>query len=199
MRIEFAVTLCGLLIASPAFAQSSAVRETIPVVEGHGLWPAQPAAARPSDPLLDPAVLAEAPLASKCEDWRISFDVGLPTGLRLQRRIVDSNWWIEGGIGTWWVVPYASLCLRYDWAVVQRQRNWVSIRPSLSATVVPIDTTVGGGFDTEFVWTHCWGDRFRTEMGLRAGVSIMSHRGRRDADFKTAPVPVLCFVFAMAF
>ena len=52
----------------------------------------EPAASRAADPLLDASpkvTLAESP-------WRSDITFGLPTALRVQRRIGESNAWFEG-------------------------------------------------------------------------------------------------------
>ncbi len=133
------------------------------------------------------------------ETWRFAVDFGLPNGLRVQRRIFDSNFWLEGGVGAWWVVPYASACIRYDWKYLQLTRNCFSLRPGLSATFIAFGPTIGVGWDMEAVWTHHYRNTFRTDLGFRVGMTALNVRDQ-DSRNKSIPwVPILSLVFNVAF
>lgn len=131
------------------------------------------------------------------ETWRFAVDLGLPNGLRVQRRIFDTNFWLEGGIGAWWIVPYASACVRYDWAFIQREQNSFALRPGLSATFISFGPLLGVGWDVEAVWTHRYRNNLRTDLGFRFGMTaLVSERWHGNY---TPVVPILSLVFNVAF
>ncbi len=152
-----------------------------------------PAAARPADPLLNPPPLPAAPELPG-DKWRLTVDVGLPIGLRVQRRLGDTNWWGEVGVGAWWIVPYASACLRYDLSARCGERNLFAVRPGLSATAVGF-VAPAVGLDCEFVWQHCRDGKVHTELGARLGLSavFLGDSGRFVSG--TFPAPVACLTF----
>ena len=131
------------------------------------------------------------------ETWRFAVDLGLPNGLRVQRRIFDTNFWLEGGIGAWWIVPYASACIRYDWQVLQLTRNCFSLRPGLSATYIVFGPHLGVGWDIEAVWTHRYRNNLRTDLGFRFGMTALV--SERWHDNYTPVAPIMSLVFNVAF
>jgi hypothetical protein len=147
--------------------------------------------------LLDPVDLSEHRLKDlDHEKWRVAFDFGLPNGIRVQRRIGESNFWMEGGVGAWWIVPYVSGCIRYDWQYLQTTRNCFSFRPGLSATAIGIGA-FGVGWDCESVWTHRYRNNLRTDLGFRFGMTCVFNT-TGDGN-KVFPAPVLSLVFNLAF
>ena len=129
------------------------------------------------------------------ESFRISLDVGFPTGIRLQTRLFESRFWAEVGTGVWWIVPYVSTALRYDCHLFEGSENLFAVRPSVSATLVPLgDGAIGFGADIEFIWQHRFTDRFVTDLGLRFGATAFHDEGGH-----WAAVPVLAIVFAVQF
>lgn len=157
-------------------------------------------ATRPADPLLDPPTLPACPPPNR-DDWRLSADFGLPIGLRLQRRLFDTNLWGEVGAGAYVIVPYVSTCLRYDCTLLKRERNLFAVRPGVSATCVIWDPNFGTGVDSEFVWQHTFGGKVTTELGVRLGVTVVFPNGGRGGfDVKNvAPVPVACLMWTWQF
>jgi hypothetical protein len=131
------------------------------------------------------------------ETWRFAVDFGLPNGIRVQRRIFDSNFWLEGGVGAWWVVPYASACIRYDWKYLQLTRNCFSLRPGLSATFIAFGPTIGVGWDMEAVWTHRYRNNLRTDLGIRFGMTALVNNHWNDKYVPLAPI--LSLVLNLAF
>jgi hypothetical protein len=156
-----------------------------------------PAAARPVDPLLNPPPLPAAP-GWPNDHWRLAVDVGLPMGLRVQRRIGQTNWWGEAGVGAWWVVPYASACLRYDVCALRGERNLFAVRPGVSATAVGF-VAPAVGLDCEFIWQHCWNGKVTTEFGARLGMSAVFLGDRDGWVSGTLPAPVACLTFGWQF
>ena len=183
-RRSLAAALTVFALASAGLAQ-----EPDPLL---GVTPA----ARPPDPLLAPAPLPTCPpLDTSADNWRLAVDVGLPMGVRVQRRLGESNWWGEAGIGVYAIVPYASLCLRYDVCALRRERNLFAVRPGVSITG-PIPAA---GVDCEFIWQHCWAGTTTTEMGLRLGASaVFLGNGNRWVN-GTFPVPIACLTFGWQF
>ncbi len=157
---------------------------------------AAPTPLRPADPLLDATpVLIEIPPAPVEDSFRISLDFGFPTGVRLQARLFESRFWAEVGTGVWWIVPYVSTALRYDCHLFEGSENLFAVRPSVSATLVPLgDGAIGFGADIEFIWQHRFTDRFVTDLGLRFGATAFHDEGGH-----WAAVPVLAIVFAVQF
>lgn len=158
----------------------------------------RPAPSRPSDPLLDPATLPTCPDPPR-DDWRIAADFGLPVGVRVQRRLGETNWWAEGGVGTWWIVPYASACLRYDCTLLKRERNLFAIRPGVSATAILFGPWPGAGVDAEFVWQHTFNGRVTTELGVRLGMTAVFAGGNDRWVSGTLPAPVACLMWSWQF
>jgi hypothetical protein len=182
------------LSACPVQAQSGATGRDDPL-----LGVAPPTTDR-RDPLLDPPVLIEK-RAADADNWRLSADFGLPIGLRLQRRLFDTNFWWEGGAGAYVIVPYVSTCLRYDCTLLKRERNLFAVRPGVSATLVVWDPNFGTGIDSEFVWQHTFDGKVTTELGVRLGVTaVFPNGGKGWLDVKrVAPVPVLCLMWTWQF
>lgn len=121
----------------------------------------------------------------------MAVEFGLPIGLRVQRRLFDSNLWAEGGVGAWWIVPFASACLRYDCTLLRRERNLFAVRPGVSATLVGF-AAFGTGVDSEFVWQHTFNGRHTTELGIRLGVTaVFADGGRLFSGPFPAPVATL--------
>lgn len=150
------------------------------------------------DPLLDPPMLIEKP-SEKFDRWRVSADFGLPIGLRLQRRLGDSNLWGEVGAGAWWIVPYASTCLRYDCTLLKRERNLFAVRPGVSATYVLLGPNLGVGVDSEFVWQHTFGGKVTTELGVRLGLTTVFANSSDRWGNGVFPVPVMCLMWTCQF
>jgi hypothetical protein len=157
-----------------------------------------PAAARSPDPLLAPPPPPDCPECPP-DNWRLAADLGLPTGVRVQRRLGESNWWAEGGVGAWWIVPYASACLRYDCTLLKRERNLFAVRPGVSATLTLLGPAPGAGVDAELIWQHTFGGQFTTELGLRVGMTavFVGEGGRHLSG--TLPVPVACLIWSWQF
>lgn len=152
-----------------------------------------------ADPLLEPTRrLVECPPPAR-EDWRAALDFGLPTGVRVQRRLGESNLWAEGGVGVWWIVPYVSACVRYDCPLLRRERNLFAVRPGISATLILLGPNFGTGLDTEFIWQHTFNGRVTTELGFRLGMTAVFLDGRGRHSSGTWPVPVGTLTFAVAF
>lgn len=148
------------------------------------------------DPLLDPTPIQTVSQSFDENRLRVSVDVGLPTGVRIGAKLFHSNFWAEFGVGVWWVVPYVSTALRYDAGLYEGASNRIALRPSLSATFVPLDGGVPGfGADLEIIWQHKFSDRFLTDLGFRFGASAFRDRD----DGRWLPIPVLSFVLAVQF
>ena len=165
---------------------------------------AEPPPARPAnDPLLDAApTLVELPKAPVEESIRVSFDVGLPTGVRVGVRLFESRFWAEFGVGVWWIVPYASTALRYDLHLYEGRANTIAVRPSVSATIIPLrEVGFGVGCDAEVIWQHRYKNRLVTDLGFRLGLSsIYAHsRSSRSNLGDWWPVPIATLVFAVQF
>ena len=165
---------------------------------------AEPPPARPAnDPLLDAVpTLVELPKAPVEESIRVSFDVGLPTGVRVGVRLFESRFWAEFGVGVWWIVPYASTALRYDLHLYEGRANTIAVRPSLSATIIPLsEVAFGVGCDAEVIWQHRFTNRLVTDLGFRLGLSsIYAHsRSSRSNLGDWWPVPIATLVFAVQF
>ncbi len=151
------------------------------------------------DSLLDPVVLPTRTMESQ-DNWRLSADLGLPIGLRLQRRIGESNTWGEIGFGTWWIVPYVSACLRQDLTLVKRERNLFALRPGVSVTFLPTGPTGGVGLDCECIWQHTFKGNVCTELGVRLGLSaIVVESGRGRSRTHVFPVPIACLMWSWQF
>ena len=151
----------------------------------------------PGDALLDRTpLLAERPAATG-ERFRFSADLGLPTGIRLGARLGESRFWAEFGVGVWWIVPFASTALRYDCGLYDGARDRLAVRPSVSATIVPVfrEAIFGCGADVEVVWQHRFTDRFVTDFGVRVGATALLGRARDDIPV----APVLAIVLAAQF
>ncbi len=162
---------------------------------------AEPPPARPAnDPLLDAVpVLVELPKAPVEESLRVSLDVGLPTGLRVGARLFESRFWAEFGVGVWWIVPYASTALRYDLHLYEGRANTIAVRPSVSATVIPLrEISFGFGGDLEVIWQHRFTNRLVTDLGFRLGASVIHARSRGNLG-DWWPVPIATLVFAVQF
>jgi len=151
------------------------------------------------DTLLDTVTLPTRTVEPQ-DNWRIAADLGFPTGLRLQRRIGDSDAWGELGIGMWWVVPYASACLRQDITLMKRERNLFALRPGVSATLTLIEPIFGVGLDCECIWQHTFNNKVSTELGFRFGMSGFAIVTGRSRD-RTAviPVPIVCLMWSWQF
>lgn len=153
-----------------------------------------PVASR-GDPLLDPVTkLVELPVAPADEHIRISTDIGLPLGVRVQARLYESRFWAEFGAGVWWIAPYVSTALRYDLHMYEGQRNTIALRPSISATYIPLTRSgFGAGTDCEVIWQHRFHSNLATDLGFRLGLSAFY------AGKSWWPVPIATFVFAVQF
>jgi hypothetical protein len=150
--------------------------------------------------LLDPPPLPACPTPPPEADdrWRVALDFGLPIGVRVQRRLGESNFWAEGGAGAWLIAPYVSTCLRYDLTVLKRERNLFALRPGVSATCILLGPWAAG-IDCEFLWQHRIADAGCLELGVRAGVSAV-FPGRDDwFTNRTFPAPVLCLMCSWQF
>jgi hypothetical protein len=157
-----------------------------------------PPVAKSADPLLAPPPLPACPDCS-CDKWRLAADLGLPAGVRLQRRLGETNWWAEGGVGAWWIVPFASACLRYDCTLLKRERNLFAVRPGVSATLTLIGPAPGAGVDAELIWQHTFGGRLTTELGLRVGMTAVFAGGDGRFVSGVLPVPVACLMWSWQF
>lgn len=153
---------------------------------------------RPADALLDPPPLPAGPTPER-DDWRLSADFGLPIGLRLQRRLFDTNLWGEVGAGAYVIVPYVSTCLRYDCTLLKRERNLFAVRPGVSATCVLLGPAPGVGVDSEFVWQHTFGGRVTTELGVRLGLTAVLAGGSGRFVSGVFPAPVACLMWTWQF
>ncbi len=155
----------------------------------------EPPPPRPVDPLLDATPVFELPKAPADESFRVSLDVGCPTGVRLQARLFESRFWAEAGVGVWWIVPFVSTAIRYDCHMYEGRRNLVAVRPSVSATLIPFGRApVGFGADVEFIWQHRFTDRIATDLGFRLGATAF-----HDDYDKWGVIPVAALVFALQF
>jgi len=152
------------------------------------------------DPLLDATpVLVELPKALEDESLRVSLDIGLPIGVRLQARLGESRFWAEVGVGSWFVVPFASTALRCDMPLFQGRRNLLALRPSISATIIPLrEVAYGFGGDMEVVWQHRFGRGLVTDLGFRFGLSAIRTPGDGWAS-GWWPVPIAAVVLAVQF
>ena len=153
----------------------------------------------PGDALLDRTpILAERPNEAD-ERFRISADLGLPTGIRLGARLGESRFWAEFGVGVWWIVPFASTALRCDCGLYDGASDRFSVRPSISATVIPVfrEAIFGCGADVECVWQHRFTDRFVTDFGVRVGATALFGPWSRGSRVPVAPV--IAVVFAAQF
>ena len=153
----------------------------------------------PGNSLLDPTpILVERPDSTDAR-YRLSLDVGFPTGIRIGRQLGESRFWGEVGLGVWWIVPYVSTALRYDCRLYDGASDCLAVRPSLSATVVPIFTegVFGCGADVEFVWQHRFANGFATDFGFRIGATALFGPWSRDDHVPV--VPVVALVFAAQF
>ena len=190
----------ALLAAVLAFALGGVARaQPAPLTTDPHLQPrsAAPGAPAPAvDPLLDAApILVELPKGPTDENIRVSLDVGLPTGVRLQARLFESRFWAEVGVGVWWIIPYASTALRYDLRLYEGQRDTFAVRPSVSATIIPLTRLFYGfGGDAEFIWQHRFSNRLITDLGFRLGASAI-----RDSYGYWFGAPVLALVLAAQF
>ena len=187
-----ALIACTILLAS----FGAACAQTAPaLLLADPLSAPRTAAAPPANALLDRTpVLVEVPGGSTEERFRISADLGLPTGVRVGVRIAESRFWAEFGVGVYVIVPYASTALRYDCRLYEGSSDRFAVRPSISATVVPLrNAAVGGGADVEFVWQHRFADRLMTDLGFRIGGTVLQHRS------DTFVAPVLTLVLAAQF
>lgn len=182
----------GLVVATDAVAQAVAPRPADQLLDSI------PAATAPAaDPLIDPTpLLVEAPTHPVRDRFRVAVDLGLPTGVRLQTRLFDTNIWAEAGVGAWVIVPYFSTCLRYDCTLLRRQRNLFAVRPGVSATLIGLGPNFGTGVDAEFVWQHRFHRLGTSELGVRLGVTAVFLNGSRDWSSGTFPAPVLALHFA---
>ena len=188
----------AILAAVLAFALGGVARaQSAPLTTDPHLQPRSAApAALAIDPLLDAApILVELPQGPTDENLRVSLDVGLPTGVRLQARLFESRFWAEVGVGVWWIVPYVSTALRYDCHMYEGRRNLVAVRPSVSATLIPFGRVpVGFGADVEFIWQHRFTDRIATDLGFRLGATAF-----HDDYNRWGVIPVATLVFALQF
>ena len=150
----------------------------------------------PGDALLDRTpVLVERP-ESTGDRLRFSADLGLPTGIRIGAQLGDSRFWGEFGIGVWWIAPFASTALRYDCRLYDGASDRMAVRPSISATYIPVisDTVFGGGADVEVVWQHRFSDRFITDFGVRVGATaLFGPWSSRDSRVPVAPIIAVVF------
>jgi hypothetical protein len=160
-----------------------------------------PTTLRPADPLLAPPPLPACPEVPPDADdrWRIALDFGLPVGLRVQRRLGESNWWAEAGAGAWLIAPFVSTCLRYDLTLLKRERNLFALRPGVSATGILFGPSLGVGVDCEFLWQHTFAERFGFELGVRAGVTAVLPSRADPWTNRTFAAPVLCLMCAWQF
>jgi len=152
----------------------------------------------PGDALLDRTpVLAGRPEPTE-DRYRFSADLGLPTGIRLGARIGESRFWAEFGAGVWWIIPFASTALRYDFRVYGGASDCLAVRPSVSATYIPItrDLIVGCGGDVEFVWQHRFTSGFVTDIGFRVGATALFGPW---TDGRVPVAPVVAIVLAAQF
>ena len=194
----------ALLAAVLAFALGGLARaQPAPLTTDPHFQPRPAAPVAPAvDPLLDAApILVELPKGPTDENIRVSLDVGLPTGVRLQARLFESRFWAEVGVGVWWIVPYASTALRYDLRLYEGQRDTFAVRPSVSATIIPLgDVYYGFGGDTEFIWQHRFSNRLITDLGFRLGASaIRNSRNYHNSHNTWIGAPVLALVLAAQF
>lgn len=160
-----------------------------------------PTAPWPADPLLDPPPLSSCPevLPEADDHWRVAVDFGLPIGVRVQRRLGESNVWAEAGVGAWLIAPFASVCLRYDLTVLKRERNLFALRPGVSATCVLLGPNPAFGIDCECLWQHTFAERFTLEMGVRLGASVVIPSRNDRWTNRSFPAPVLCCMWAWQF
>ena len=178
----------------------SATVEPIPLTVDPHLQPRPPGLRAPGDPLLDAVPrLVELPKAPVEESVRVSFDVGLPTGARVGARLFESRFWAEFGVGVWWIIPYASTALRYDLHLYEGSANTIAVRPSVSATIIPLrEVAFGVGCDLEVIWQHRFTNRLVTDLGFRLGASVIHARSRSNLG-DWWPVPIAALVFAIQF
>jgi len=150
-----------------------------------------------ANPLLDATpTLVELPDAPVEETLRVSFDIGIPTGVRVQARLFHSPFWAEVGAGVYLIVPFVSTALRCDLRLYEDRRNSFAVRPSLSATFVPFDDIYYGfGGDVEFIWQHRFPNRMITDLGFRLGATAIQER--HESRWFAAPVATV--VFAIQF
>ena len=161
------------------------------------------------DPLLEPntKLVEPPPVLQRREDVRIALDLGLPTGVRVQKRIFETDIWAEVGVGAYVIVPFVSGCLRYDGTLYRGRRNLFAFRPGISATCVIADPNLGIGLDAELVWQHTYNDRFTSELGVRLGCTEVFWKDRYEGGWgggwrgtpNPIPVPIATLMFSVAF
>ena len=169
--------------------------ELAPLTTDPHLQPRMAPVAARVDPLLDSApILAKLTQAPVEEEIRISADIGLPVGVRLQVRLYESRFWAEFGAGVWWIAPYVSMALRYDLHMYEGRRNTIALRPSISVTYIPLTRSgFGAGTDCEVIWQHQFHKNLVTDLGFRIGLSAFY------AGKSWWPVPIATLVFAIQF
>jgi hypothetical protein len=131
--------------------------------------------------------------------WSFDLLVGAPLAVRGTRRIDDTRWAVEAGVGLYLIFPTAFAGVRYDGHVYTGRRHAVRIRPGLDAAVVVAyslfgrDKTVGVvQADADFVWQRPAADGGAMELGLKLGVGVPVTRGTRGVY----PLAALLFGFA---
>lgn len=157
----------------------------------------EPAASRAADPLLDASpkvTLAESP-------WRSDITFGLPTALRVQRRIGESNAWFEAGAGVYVVIPTVFVGVRADADVFASRSNALCVRPGIDVYYgFPISYRSSGwhsrdrtentksigviALDFDMLWRHRFGERIHGQFGVKLGC------GAGFADGFWAPIPI---------
>jgi hypothetical protein len=189
LLIGSVATACGQAPPAPLLLEPlSAPRATPPVPPVSN-----------GDALLDRTPILAEHAESTGDRFRFSADLGLPTGIRVGAQIGESRFWAEFGVGVWWIVPFASTALRYDCRVYDGSSDRIAVRPSVSATYIPIirDVVFGAGADIECVWQHHFSDRFITDFGFRVGATALF--GPWSHDSRVPVAPVIAVVFAAQF
>ncbi len=191
MTRTFLAALLVVVCAGAVHAQP----ELAPATTDPLLQPRMAPAAARVDPLLDATpILAKLPQAPVQEQIRISADFGFPLGLRVQARLYESRLWAEFGAGIWWLIPYVSTALRYDWHMYEGQRNTIALRPSISLTYVLLSKSgFGAGTDCEVIWQHHFHKNLVTDLGFRIGMSAFY------GGHSWWPIPIATIVFAIQF
>jgi hypothetical protein len=157
-------------------------------------------------------VLTNTPSVSHEPVWRTDILLGLPTGLRIQRRIADTRLWGEIGGGIYLISPNMYLGIRGDSRLLERPRHTIFARPGLVTAYNPgynVERHGGSwnlldfdrvhsfgytGIDCDISWRARWSGRIHGELGLKVGLalaySLESNRGS-GYFLPVIPLPLL--------
>jgi hypothetical protein len=133
--------------------------------------------------------------------WSLDLLVGLPTGLRVQRRLGESACFVEGVAALYVILPMLGGGFRHCCTLLSGENNALCLSPGIDAYLleIPSDGKHHGGLltgDVDILWRHTYGKRWQGDLGVKLGAGAAVF-GRSSGG--VLPAPVVCLFGGLRF